>query len=105
MFRLLARAIGLWVLAGGFVAAVIDGMKSIAASRLVVTSAFAAWSDLAPSTLGALRGMVEGRIGSGAWTALSATLSALPAWALLGLLGIGLLALGRPRVAPIGVVP
>jgi hypothetical protein len=105
MFRLISRAVGLWILAGAFVAAVIDGMKSIAASVPVVTSAFAAWSELAPSSLGALRGIVEGRVGAAAWSATTATVLALPTWLLLGAIGAGLIALGRRREPPIGVVP
>lgn len=105
MFRLLARALGLWVLAGAFVAAVVDGMKSIAASTVVLTSAHSAWGDLAPGVLGALRGMVEGRIGAPAWSFLTSSLLALPTWAVLGLLGAGLIALGRPKTVPVGVVP
>ena len=105
MLRLIARTLGLWMVAGAFIAAVIDGMRSIAASQVVVTSAFAAWSELAPSSLGALRGAVEGRIGAAAWTATTATLLAAPTWALLALFGALLIALGRKRAAPIGVVP
>jgi hypothetical protein len=105
MFRLISRAIGLWSVAGAFIAAVIDGMKSIAASSVVVTSAFSAWSELAPSSLGALRGVVEGWIGPWAWSATSGSVLALPTWAVLGAIGAVFLALGRKREAPIGVVP
>jgi hypothetical protein len=105
MLRLIARTLGLWTVAGAFIAAVIDGMRSIAASQVVITSAFSAWSELAPSSLGALRGVVEGRIGAAAWTATTGSLLALPAWALLALVGALLIALGRKRAAPIGVVP
>lgn len=105
MFRLLSRAIGLWLLAGAFVAAVIDGMKSIAASGVVVTSAFAAWSELAPASLGALRGIVEARLGAAAWSALTTGLTLAPTWAALGVVGVVFLMLGRPRVTPVGVVP
>ena len=105
MVRAISRLIGLWVLAGAFVAAVIDGMKSIAASVPVFTSAFAAWSELAPSSLGALRGVVEGRIGAAAWSTVTGTVLALPTWALLGIVGATLIGLGRRRAAPIGVVP
>ena len=105
MLRLIARTLGLWTVAGAFVAAVIDGMRSIAASQVVTTSSFAAWSELAPSSLGALRGAVEGRIGAAAWTATTGTVLALPTWALLAIIGALLIALGRKRVAPIGVVP
>lgn len=105
MLRLILRAIGLWILAGAFVAAVVDGMKSIAASTLVTTSARTAWSELAPSTLGALRGMVESHIGAAAWQSVDLTVLALPTWAVLGVLGAGLIVLGRPRPKPVGVVP
>lgn len=105
MFRFIFRALGLWLVAGAFVAAVVDGMKSIAASAPVITSAAAAWSELAPSSLGALRGVVEGRIGADAWSALSATLLALPTWALLAAIGFALMAAGRRRAPPVGIVP
>ena len=105
MFKMISRVLGLWAMAGAFVAAVIDGMKSIAASTPVVTSAFAAWSELTPSSLGALRGVVEGRIGAAAWSGTTGTVLALPTWALLALIGAALILLGRRRAAPIGVVP
>ena len=105
MLRAISRMIGLWVVAGGFVAAVVDGMKSIAASTPVITSAFVAWSELAPSSLGALRGAVEGRIGAATWSTVTGTVLALPTWALLGLLGAGLILIGRRRAPPVGVIP
>lgn len=105
MFRFISRTLGLWTVAGAFVAAVVDGMKSIAASTPVITSASAAWGELAPSSFGALRAAVEGRIGVGAWSAVNATVLALPTWALLALLGAALIAAGRRRAPPIGVVP
>ncbi len=105
MFRLIGRTIGLWLLAGAFVAAVIDGMKSIAASKPVVTSAFTAWSELAPAALGAVRGMIEAKIGPAAWSAFVGSVLALPTWALLGLLGAAFVALGRRRGEPVGLVP
>ncbi|MDK9695749.1 MAG: hypothetical protein OEL76_05105 [Siculibacillus sp.] len=105
MFRFISRMLGLWVIAGGFVAAVVDGMRSIAASTPVITSAAAAWSELAPSSLGALRGAMEGRVGAEAWSTVTATVLALPAWALLGAIGFALLAAGRRKAPPIGVIP
>ena len=105
MFRLLSRTIGLWLSAGAFVAAVIDGMKTIATGRLVVTSTHVAWSELAPSSLGALRAAIEGRIGAGAWNALTGTVLALPTWGLLALLGAAFILLGRRPPAPVGVIP
>lgn len=105
MIRFLLRAVGLWVLAAGFVAAVIDGMRSIAASTFVTTSALASWGELAPGTLGVVRTTLEGKVGTFAWSPLTTSLLALPAWALLAVIGAALIALGRPRAAPIGIAP
>jgi hypothetical protein len=47
MLRLLARFVGIWLIAAALVAAVIDGAKSIAASALVVTPVAETWASLA----------------------------------------------------------
>lgn len=105
MIRFVIRTIGLWLLAGGFVAAVIDGMKSIAGSALRMTSALETWTELAAASVATARAFIEGHAGPGVWNALEATLHHVPTWALLGGFGVALISLAQRREAKIGVVP
>ena len=50
MIRFLFRFLGFWLMAGAFVALVVDGTRSIAASDIVYTSAYRAWVSLSPGT-------------------------------------------------------
>lgn len=105
MIRFVIRTLGLWLLAGGFVAAVIDGMKSIAGSALRTTSALETWTDLAAASVVAAKAFVEGHAGAGGWRALETVLHVVPTWALLGGLGVALISLAQRREPKIGVVP
>jgi hypothetical protein len=106
MIRFLARSIGLWLIAGGFAAAVIDGMKSIAASRPILTWLGDFWADLAPASLVATRGFVTAKAGAWAWpTIVDPILSNVPVFAAAAVLGALFVTLGRPPRARIGVEP
>lgn len=96
MFRFTLRVLGLWCLAGGFAAAMIDGMKSIAASRVVMSSAAQTLNELVPGALTATAGFVEARLGGAIWAALRAGLEIVPTWALLGVIGGVLVAVALP---------
>lgn len=97
MFRFALRALGLWALAGGFAAAVIDGMKSIAASKVVIGSALATWNDLAPASVAAVHARLDAALGPVVVAWLDYGLARLPTWAVLGVLGALLVTLGLPR--------
>jgi hypothetical protein len=105
MLRFIVRTLGLWLLAGSFAAAVIDGMKSIAGSALRMTTVLETWNDLAPATIATTRTFVETRVGTAVWSALDAALRIAPTWAVLAVLGSTLIALARPRRESIGVTP
>lgn len=105
MFRFLVRTLGLWSLAGGFVAAVIDGMKSIAGSGLRLTTLWETWSDLALPTIAPARAWVESHLGSAVWTTCDHLLRLTPTALLFTGLGIVLIALTRRHRPPIGTVP
>ena len=49
MLRFLTRAIGLLLLAGGFIALIVDGTRSLAGSSLYATSIDAALQTMAPA--------------------------------------------------------
>lgn len=97
MFRFALRVLGLWMLAGGFAAAVIDGMKSIAASKLVMGSALATWNDLSPASVAAVHARLDAAVGPELLAWLDFGLARIPTWAALGLLGALLVTLGLPR--------
>ena len=99
MLRFLLRFAGLWLVAGAFVAIVIDGTRSIAAGALVITPLRDAWSAVHAASLDRLRGAGEG---AGSETLLPFLLG-VPVWAVLGVTGLLLLAAGRkPRRIAIG---
>ena len=97
MIRFFVRVLGLWLLAGGFAAAVIDGMKSIAASKVVMTSARETWSDLAPAMLTAVDRWLVATLGPTVETAFAVAVERVPTWALLGLLGVVLVSVALPK--------
>lgn len=95
MIRFLLRFVGFWFLAGGFVAAVVDGTRSIAAAQLVLTPALSAWSSAFPVSLDRMRAVLSG-ISPALWTHLAAPFLDLPLFVVLSVLGVLLMALGRP---------
>ncbi len=59
MIRFLFRFVGLWILAGGFVALVLDGVRSIASSEIVTTPLGVTWLATSPDSLARFQGFVE----------------------------------------------
>lgn len=96
MIRFLFRFLGFWILAGGFVALVVDGTRSIAASALVVTPAHSAWTSLSPASLDKVRAWMSA-LAPWVWTDIAAPILDLPLFALLALVGLLLLAIGNTR--------
>jgi hypothetical protein len=101
MIGFMARFVGLWLIAGGLVAVVIDATKSIAASALTVTPLGLAWYNLSPATVMLAQEFVQRRIepyvGPWLWDPLIQWLLLLPTWAVLGGFGFVLAWLGRRR--------
>lgn len=96
MFRFLFRFIGFWLLAGGFVALIVDGTRSIAASALAFTSVGEAWYMAAPASLE--RAELSARASWPVlWDHAAAPFLTLPAFFVLVLFGVILMALGRVR--------
>ncbi len=101
MLRFLARLLGLLLMAGGFVALVYDGARSIANNAPRVTSVADVIAALFKDKASALQTGVEGAA-PWLWHLLGLPLTLAPA-CLVGLvLGAILLWLGQPRREPIG---
>lgn len=95
---LILRWLGIWLLAGAFVAFIVDGTKSIAASQIVVTPLGQAWFNLHPASLNLLQAVVERYLFTFLWDPVLVNILLMPGWAVLALLGAGLAHLGRKRV-------
>jgi hypothetical protein len=102
MLRFLFRFIGLWLLAGAFVALVIDGTRSITAGRMVIMPAIEAWLAIHPASLEWMKAWIERDISPRLWDPALLYILYSPLWAVLGVLGLILVLLGRRPARPIG---
>jgi len=102
MIRFLFRFVGYWLLAGALVAAIIDGSKSIAASALVTTPFGQHFQQLAPSLLQRLEFGIQNNLGlPWLWDLVFINVLAWPSFAVLGVLALIFLMIGRRRRAPV----
>ncbi|GEP09086.1 PetM family of cytochrome b6f complex subunit 7 [Methylobacterium gnaphalii] len=99
----LSRALGLLLLAGGFVQIVYDGARSIANNTLRITTLSELLFALFKDKANALQGSIEG-VAPWLWQALVLPLTLAPAAVVLLLIGAALLWLGQPGREPIGFV-
>lgn len=101
MIRLFFRFVGLLLLAGAFVALVVDGTRSFAAGGVAIVPLGRILPLLSPEALLKLRGLIEPHVPL-LWDPVLVSLLLLPSWIVLGITGIVLLALTRPRRPKIG---
>jgi len=101
MIRFLFRFVGYWLLAGALVAAIIDGAKSIAASSLVTTALGQHFQQLAPTLLQRLEFGIQNNLGQPwLWDVVFINILSLPSFAVLGLLALMFMLIGRRKQAP-----
>ncbi len=102
MLRFLARAIGLILIAAGFVGIVIDGTRSIANGTVMFTPlgevAFRAFGE----RYLLLQPAIERHVHPLLWDPVVLNLTLMPASVVGFLLGVALLWLGQKRPEPIG---
>lgn len=101
MFRFLARILGFPLMAGGFVALVYDGARSIANNGLRVTTLSEVLSTVFKERAGALQAGIEGAA-PWLWNPLALLLTLAPASVAGLVLGTALLWLGQPGREPVG---
>lgn len=99
MIRFLVRMIGLWLLAGAFAAAVIDGMSSIAASALRLNTAAQSWKSVFPATFESAATSLAATAGPTVRDAVFGILAVVPTCLLLGIVGFVLVAIAHDRSA------
>jgi hypothetical protein len=102
LFRFVIRLLALLLLAGAFVAAVIDGARSIGSDELAMTSLGVTLYWALPSKFPLLQPLIEGRFGQRVWDPVMLTVLKAPTLVVLAAMGAGLLFLVRRRPPPIG---
>jgi hypothetical protein len=101
MIRGFFRLVGLLLLVGGFLLLVYDGARSIADQALRLTRLGEFWNDVHQASQQAFRIMVEGA-SPWLWNGVVKVILNQPVWAVMGVVGILLMLLFRPRKPLIG---
>ena len=101
MIRGLFRLVGLLLLAGGFIFMVYDGARWVADQSLQFTRFGQFWNDINQASQQAFRTWVESKV-PWLWTSVVKVLLDQPVFAVLGVIGIVLMFLFRPRKPLIG---
>jgi hypothetical protein len=101
MIRGFFRLVGLLLLAGGFIFMVYDGARFVADNALRFTRFGQFWNDVHQSSQQAFRVWVDG-ISPWLWNSVFRILLDQPAFAVMGVVGILLMLLFRPRKPLIG---
>jgi len=101
MIRGFFRLIGLLLLAGGFVFMVYDGARWVADQNLKFTRFGQFWNDIHQSSQQVFRTWIENKA-PWLWTSVVKAVLEQPVFVVLGVLGILLMLLFRPRKPPIG---
>jgi hypothetical protein len=101
MIRGFFRLVGLLLLACGFIFMVYDGARWVADQNLRFTQFGQLWNDIHQSSQQAFRVWVEGHA-PWLWTSVVRAVLDQPVFAVLGLLGIVLMLVFRPRRPLIG---
>ena len=104
MIRFLFRFVGFLILAGGFIALVYDGTKSIAGSALVYTPLGQIWNNVHSSSLQLLQPAIERHLSQWLWDPVVLSILTAPAWLVFGIIGAVLMLIGRKKKPLIGYV-
>jgi len=104
MIRFVFRLVGLLILAGGFIALIYDGTKSIAGSTLVYTPLGQIWNNVHSSSLQLFEAAISRHISQFAWDSIVLNIITAPAWLVLGVIGAVLMLIGRKKKPLIGYV-
>lgn len=101
--RLLFRLVGTWLIGMAMILLIIDGTRSLAANRLIMTPFVDTWLTLHADSLVALRQFLATRFFGPLLETGVETILALPGWAVLVVPGLFIAWLGRTRRARVFV--
>jgi ABC-type phosphate transport system permease subunit len=94
MIRFLMRVAGLLVFAGSFIVLVSDGIRTIAADRVLLTPLSTTWTAVDPASLDLVRTGAEHYIGASLWNSVAGTVLAWPTFLVGGIAGLMLVYVG-----------
>ena len=100
--RFILRFIGLWLLAGAFVALIIDGTASIAGGSVRFNTFGQTWDNIHQDSKPAVKAFLDRRAGPWLWNSGVQVVLDQPTWLVLGALGTVLVLLGRKKARLIG---
>ena len=100
--RFLLRFIGLWLLAGAFVALIIDGTTMIANPSSRFSTVDKTWDAINQESKPAAKGFVDRHAPPWVWTSGVQVVLDQPTWLVLGVAGAILVLLGRKKPRLIG---
>jgi hypothetical protein len=102
MIRFVFRLVGFFLLVGAFVALVLDGAQSIAASQLRLTPLGQTWNDWHSTSLQLLQPAIERHVADWLWDPVMLNVLTTPTFVVLGALGAIFLLIGRKKKPLIG---
>ena len=102
MIRFLFRFLGFLILAGGFIALVYDGTRSIAGSAFVWTPLGQVWTNVHSKSLQLLQPAIERHVAEWLWDPVVLNVLTAPAWLVFAILGAILMLIGRKKRPLIG---
>ena len=101
MIRGFFRVLGVLLLAGGFIFLVYDGARSIADQTVRITRLGEFWNDVNQTSQQSFHVAVE-KLSPWVWSNIGKAVLNQPTWAVLGVIGILLMLLFRPKRRLIG---
>jgi len=102
MIRFLVRAVALLLLAAGFAALVVDGARSIAASKVMVSAFGETAYQVFPHSFPLIQPAIERHLHPALWDPVLLSVFLTPTWLVLAVLGVLLFWAARRRAPPIG---
>lgn len=97
MIRFIVRLIGILFLSMALILLVLDGSKTIAASELVLTSMGETWFNLDIGSLNLSQALIQRYVHPFLWDPVILWILGVPGWVVLGLPGLLLTFLARPK--------
>lgn len=91
------RALGVLLMAAGFVALIVDAVKSIASAELIITPLSQAWYQFHRASLNGAQALIEQYTLPVLWDPVAVTILYLPGWIVFTALGVAVYYLGRRR--------
>ena len=104
MIRFVFRFVGLLILAGGFIALIYDGTKSIAGGTPTFTPLGQIWNNVHSTSLQLLQPAIERHVSPFLWDPIVLNILTAPAWIVFGVIGAVLMLIGRKKKPLIGYV-